>query len=378
MKSLAELDRSKSTSLGSEDRAPATGKLNDRFVVPPFTVLDTRQGYWQDRKRAWLGLGIRSELGRGEDPDDENSRKASRPSAQFHGKTGDTRDGRLSNEEYKGGDAWLSGAKKSKSNGRNLAASFATSSASPSTLGERYGKKPKETDGEDKATGTSIFDPVLCELMYRWFAPRKGTILDPFAGGSVRGITAAALGYKYVGIELRPEQVAANREQKDKIVPGSKLVWINGDARDTCDLTMNKSFDFVFTCPPYYNLELYSYNPADLSNAEDYQDFVAAYNAIIGQVSIALKPDRFACYVVGNIRDKDGLYHDLVGDTIKCFESYGMRLYNEAILVTAIGSLPIRINNQFDSYRKMGKTHQNILVFVKGDPRKAAKAVLGA
>ena len=36
--------------------------------MPPFSVLDARQGYWQDRKRAWLALGIQSELGRGEGP----------------------------------------------------------------------------------------------------------------------------------------------------------------------------------------------------------------------------------------------------------------------------------------------------------------------
>jgi hypothetical protein len=41
------------------------GSLAERFGVPPFTVLDARQGYWQDRKRAWLSLGIQSELGRG-------------------------------------------------------------------------------------------------------------------------------------------------------------------------------------------------------------------------------------------------------------------------------------------------------------------------
>lgn len=40
-------------------------KLSERFGVPPFTVLDARKGWWQDRKRAWIDLGIRSELGRG-------------------------------------------------------------------------------------------------------------------------------------------------------------------------------------------------------------------------------------------------------------------------------------------------------------------------
>lgn len=42
------------------------GSLADRFIVPPFSVLDARQGYWQDRKRFWLSFGIRSALGRGD------------------------------------------------------------------------------------------------------------------------------------------------------------------------------------------------------------------------------------------------------------------------------------------------------------------------
>jgi hypothetical protein len=48
--------------------------------------------------------------------------------------------------------------------------------------------------------------------------------------------------------------------------------------------------------------------------------------------------------------------------------------YNEIILVTAIGSLPIRAGRQFTAGRKIGKTHQNVLVFVKGDEKKATMA----
>ena len=40
--------------------------LVDRFIIPPFSILDARQGYWQERKRAWIAIGIQSELGRGE------------------------------------------------------------------------------------------------------------------------------------------------------------------------------------------------------------------------------------------------------------------------------------------------------------------------
>jgi hypothetical protein len=51
---------------GAEAPPAANASLAERFGVPPFTILDARRGWWQDRKRAWLDLGIRSELGRGE------------------------------------------------------------------------------------------------------------------------------------------------------------------------------------------------------------------------------------------------------------------------------------------------------------------------
>ena len=44
--------------------APA-GSLADRFMCPPFSVLNAREGWWQERKRYWLSLGIKSEEGRG-------------------------------------------------------------------------------------------------------------------------------------------------------------------------------------------------------------------------------------------------------------------------------------------------------------------------
>ncbi len=87
-----------------------------------------------------------------------------------------------------------------------------------------------------------------------------------------------------------------------------------------------------------------------------------------------LKPNRFAVFVVGEVRDKAGNYYGFVPDTIAAFRAAGLHYYNEGILVTAAGSLPIRAGKQFRSSRKFGKTHQNCLVFVKGDGKKAAMA----
>jgi len=538
-------------------------KLAADFIIPPFSVLSARDGAWQDRKRRWLSFGIKSEIGR---------------------------DALCFNTEK-----WV---------------------------------KTKQFDGGKNAqSGISIFDPVICELAYRWFCPTGGQIIDPFAGGSVRGIVADLLGYRYWGVDLRPEQVAANREQAKEIcaaqprgpvverradylvyrgdlwerdgaiggkartcyalaagavglvtagsrsspqvnivahvaralgipcrvhVPTGELspelvmaqeagaevvqhqfgynsvicrramddaqatgyryipfgmecseavvqterdvdlipsdvtrivipvgsgmslagvlhgirrrqlnvhvvgicvgadpekrlekfaplgwrdmvslikcgsdyhepaaecmldglrldawyeakclpylnagdmlwvvgiratervaeqvavenpAWVCGDAMDM--LPGAPAADFIFSCPPYGDLERYSDDPRDLSTM-DYHAFIAAYRRIIMRAIERLKQNRFACFVVGDFRNpKTGAYRNFVSDTIESFRQCGLELYNEAILVTAVGSLPIRVGKQFTTSRKMGKTHQNILVFVKGDGREAARA----
>jgi hypothetical protein len=229
---------------------------------------------------------------------------------------------------------------------------------------------------EETASGTSIFDPVLTELCYRWFCPPGGLICDPFAGGSVRGLVASVLGFRYTGFELRPEQVAANRQQAADICPENAPEWVVGDSAAELPLWGGQA-DFVFSCPPYGNLEVYSDLPDDLS-AMPHEAFIEAYRAIIAAALAKLKPDRFAAFVVGDFRCKKGFYRNFTGETVAAFEAAGARFYNEAILVTAVGSLPVRVGKQFRAGRKLGKTHQNVLVFCKGDPKRAAQACEGA
>lgn len=227
------------------------------------------------------------------------------------------------------------------------------------------------------SSGTSIFDPVLTELAYRWFCPPGGHIVDPFAGGSVRGIVASVLGFQYTGYELRPEQVAANRLQAAAICPENAPHWVVGDSAVTLAALPNAPADMVFSCPPYGDLEVYSDDHADLS-AQDWPQFLESYRAIISAAVARMAPDSFAAFVVGEFRDKKGMYRNFVGETVAAFEAAGARFYNEAILVTAVGSLPIRAGKQFKSARKLGKTHQQMLVFVKGDPKRATAKIEAA
>ncbi len=312
--------------LPSPDTEPTnSGALATRFLVPPFSVLDARQGYWQDRKREWMALGIQSEVGRG-----DNLLKMS-PTVMLKR--------------------------------RDMSASMTSQNALNAMTGQSH------------KTGTSIFDPVLCELAYRWFCPKGGTVLDPFAGGSVRGIVAAKLGLYYYGCELRQEQVDANTAQLPLVNGYPAPVWICTDSRQINTAAAAVKADLVFSCPPYADLEVYSEDPRDLSNMA-YEKFREAYQEIIAKSVDLLKPDRFAVFVVGEVREKDrqGFYRGFVHDTIQAFENAGARFYNEAILVTAVGTLPLRVPKIFSASRKLGKTHQNVLIFCKGDPQAAVQA----
>ncbi len=267
--------------------------LRDQFIEPPFSVLDTKSGNWQRRKKLWSQLGIKSEIGRDSAVINMDTTKKEKNSASY----------------------------------------------------------------------VSIFDPALCEVLYKWFCDENGSILDPFAGGSVRGIVANKLGYKYTGIDIRQEQIDSNVEQGlDILAKENQPKWICGDSNVILD-SIDNQFDFVFSCPPYADLEVYSDLDGDISNMP-YIEFMKAYESIIEKSCSKLKQDGLACFVVGEVRDKKGNYIGFVPDTIRAFEKCGMKFYNEAILLNAIASASMRANGNMKS-RKLVKVHQNILVFKK-------------
>lgn len=280
-----------------EIKEEASKKLTDEFLIPPISVFDTRQGYWQDRKRAWKSLGISSDVGRDE-----------------------------------------------------------------ALLGQGL-KQLAEKQGSKTLTGTSIFDPVLCEVMYKWFNVHEGSIFDCFAGGSVRGIVAEKLGYKYTGIDLRKEQIEANILNAQEM--GLNPTWICDDSLNADLYVEDDSVDLLFSCPPYADLEVYSDDERDISNM-DYEQFKEVYRKIIDISCRKVKNDRFAIFVVGDVRDKKGYYRNFIDYTKERFNKNGFMTYNEIILLEQLGTIPLRARYVFKK-RKVAKAHQNILIFYKGD-----------
>lgn len=218
------------------------------------------------------------------------------------------------------------------------------------------------------STNVSIFDPVLCELMYDWFSPKGGLVLDPFAGGSVRGIVAEEMDRKYVGIDLSETQIKANKEQS------KKPLWICGDSNEELDKVADEAFDFVFTCPPYYDLEVYTDNEKDISNM-DVESFDKVYKSILSKSVKKLKDNRFYAIVVSEVREPSktgnysiGKYKRLVSKTIDMLEDSGLSFYNDMVLFNSQHQASRIGKTYFERNRKIPSVHQNVLVFVKGNP----------
>ena len=287
-------------------------RLDERFGMPPFSTLDTRSGTWRNRRARWLELDMTSTAGRNE----RLTFVAGRPSA-----------------------------------------------------------RPPTDDVSLKIMSvgtTSEFDPLLCEVAIRWWSPKDAIILDPFAGGSVRGIVSGILGRRYHGVDLSAAQVAANERtlaRLNQVVPITQPRWY---VADSASWQPDIEADFLFSCPPYGSLEKYSDDPADLSNMA-YERFAGAYRAAVYMACQRLRDDRFAVFVVGNYREGQRL-RDLVGLTISAFEDCGLIYHADLALMNSTATAGMRASAQFNANRKPVMCHQHVVVMCKGDPKRAADA----
>ncbi len=310
------------------------GSLNDRFIVPPFSILDTRKGYWQKRKYdVWRPL---------------------------IGDMGESREDTLiTSLEIKYKDLYL----KTKKHRAELGISFRE------YLDKYVSEEEKEREAKKTlGAGVSLFDPVLSEIICKWFTPSQGAkIFDCFAGDTQKGLVFGYCGYPFTGVELRQEQIDIN----NRVLEGRDLSvrYICDDGRNVANHFDPESQDLLFSCPPYFDLEKYSDLDNDASNQKSYADFIAILDTAFKSALTCLKNNRFAVIVVGDVRNKrTGCYYDFCGDIKRIMREGGAELYNEIILVETGASTALRAGRYMES-RKVAKMHQNILVFFKGNPK---------
>jgi DNA modification methylase len=212
------------------------------------------------------------------------------------------------------------------------------------------GQGGSSTGYKYSALNMTEFSPDVAEWVYSFYLSDQpgARIYDPFSGRSTRGIMAFVGGYSYYGIDLMEATVADNNKRMNEIKAQQNLLkkgllnvkeqeldikFVQGDS---CNIETTKglpdaSFDFSLTCPPYWDLEVYSNDPADISTCKTYEDFLAKMQICINETYRVLKPKSHFVFVANYFRHKGRFYH-LARDLVKCGEVAGFKHYDEIVL----------------------------------------------
>lgn len=170
----------------------------------------------------------------------------------------------------------------------------------------------------------AMFPSDLAQRLIKCFTNEEGRLIfDPFVGVGSTLVAAKTLGKDAVGIEISPEFAALAESQAEQTIPykGKSEVKIHvADSRELYKYIAPNSVDMVITSPPYWDILLekrtadskeqrdYGDSEADLGKIRDYEKFLLELRKIFAQVYDVMKPKRYCCVIVMDLRKKNRLY----------------------------------------------------------------------
>ncbi len=212
----------------------------------------------------------------------------------------------------------------------------------------RYGQ-------QDNVSSRADFSPFPLEasdLCFQLYLRDCQSVFDPFAGWGERHAAAQEHGIAYTGFDCNPLaiELAASRHEVNNQLANS----------ETAEIPFH---DGLITCPPYWNLEVYS--PDGIEQADEWEDFIARYSGILERCYDAAQVGAFYCILVGDWRSSHRLY-DLGYQTRKIMiETCGATLWDEVIISRRkISKIKIMLPQAI----RLGysvKVHETLLVFQK-------------
>lgn len=178
----------------------------------------------------------------------------------------------------------------------------------------------KDFDKQSSRAMMSEFPPEAAKLAYQLFLHNCTMVFDPFAGWGERHYYAKKEGIPYTGFDLNPAaiQYAKDEYGVDNIEADSLVAKI-------------PKFDGLLTCPPYWNLEKYSTDPACGSQIKTWDDFLMWYEDVWCRCYFAAKEGATFVIVTGDWR-KNHYYYDLTYQTAKSFDDLGAKMIDSVVL----------------------------------------------
>jgi len=208
--------------------------------------------------------------------------------------------------------------------------------------------------------GLSEFNPFIAKSIISYWSKPGAFILDPFAGRT-RGIVAALMGRKYLGYEI-------SKKAYDCIIGEINKFNLKAEIRNEDCINMEEDIkaDLIFSCPPYFNLEKYESCKGQLSDINDYKEFLAALEKRIKVCSSKLKREGYAAFVIGDFR-KNGDYILFHKDFIELAERCRLKLHDLTILQNIQFGIALHRFGAVRELKQMSKCHEYLLIFKKND-----------
>jgi DNA modification methylase len=234
----------------------------------------------------------------------------------------------------------------------------------------------KKTKEEEELKHPALFP---CQLVTRliecYTTTEDNIILDPFAGVGSTVVAAHRLGRTGIGIEIEKKFVDKAITRIDTFLGDTGSRVYCDDARNLMKYLEPASVDFVVTSPPYWNILLekrtadykpirhYGEASADLGKIPDYWEFLKALDGVFRLVLEVMKPGKFCCVVVMDLRKKDRFY-PYHADLGRLLHASGFE-YEDIIIWDR--------RHEYNNMRPLGypyrfrvnKAHEYILVFRK-------------
>jgi len=226
-------------------------------------------------------------------------------------------------------------------------------------------------DGNGKQP-LSEFNPDVAMRCLQIWSEKCDYVLDPFMNRGTTSIIAAYYGRYGYANEIVKSYYDGVKERVNTLIEEGKEwaedVFLNhGDARDIVKIADKEwgvlQFDYIYTSPPYWNVEKYESTNGQLSDMDDYALFIEEYTKIMEQLYHVLKPQKYMTLVVNDFR-RNGEFIWFSGDTIMACQRVGFELHD--IVINVIRTPYVSgVEKAVEKFKRTIKYHEYVLTFKK-------------
>jgi DNA modification methylase len=241
-----------------------------------------------------------------------------------------------------------------------------------SEIGMIEGDAISRGGGYAKELRYSIYNPSQAKFILDYYTKEDDVILDPFAGRATRSLVSLYMKRKYIGFDTSLKTIELNKKLINEKFPENKhwrLIHDDGTEMNTLKKYSDK-FDAVFTCPPYYDSEIYSGEQGDLSHLK-YDEFDKRIELMFSNIYRLIKQSSYkerkfypVIITVGTVRRGErGVFDmDHIFQTIA--RKQGFVLHDKLITENLAPGAAFTFRRNF-AYRYVTKNYETTLVFMK-------------